>query len=57
MLAGGPKPAVEIATQAWKLGISKTALKGAKKHLGVVSDKAGMAGGWEWSLPAAPEEL
>ncbi|MGH2627341.1 MAG: AAA family ATPase, partial [Anaerolineales bacterium] len=52
-LANGPREAVEIATEAWKLGISKWSLRVAKRRLGVESVKDGLVG-WTWRLPTPP---
>jgi putative DNA primase/helicase len=50
-LAEGPKPASEIFKLASANGISKGTLNRAKSELGIKPAKAGMGGGWTWSLP------
>lgn len=58
-LADGPIPASEILDRAEAEGFSTRTLKRAKRELGIKPTKAGMNGGWSWSLPKsakAPEE-
>jgi hypothetical protein len=50
-LAKGARPMKEIEAEASQEAISESALKRAKKALGVRSDKPGMTAGWQWSLP------
>ena len=50
-LAVGPKPANEIFKLAAADGISKRTLKRGARELGIKPTKAGMGGGWSWSLP------
>jgi hypothetical protein len=50
-LASGAMPSPEIRKQARADGIKDRTLDRAKKKLGVVAIKAGMAGGWTWALP------
>ena len=52
-LLDGPKPQREILKTATIEGHSKITLKRAKKSLGVVSQKSGLNGGWEWLWPGA----
>lgn len=53
-LADGAKPVVELWETAKANGIGKPSLKRAKKKLGIIARKMGMADGWEWTLP--PDE-
>ncbi len=60
MLADGPKPEADIRRQAIKRGLEPKgatrrgkAMRLAKAALGIVSSKAGLAGGWVWALPEA----
>jgi hypothetical protein len=55
MLADGPRLAKEVQAEARAAGITKRTLERAKKLLGVISSKAGLAAGWQWSLPSDPE--
>jgi putative DNA primase/helicase len=50
-LDSGPRPQKETESQAIKELISIRTLRHAKKELGVVSKKDGLAGGWFWHLP------
>lgn len=50
-LADGPRLASEVSEAADGLGISERTLKRARKDLGVVSEKSGYQGAWQWSLP------
>lgn len=52
VLANGPKPARFVTDEATAAGISKRTLARARKTLGIQASKAGMHGGWLWSLPA-----
>ncbi|HQR09585.1 MAG TPA: AAA family ATPase [Gemmatales bacterium] len=45
-------PQTEIIDAAKRAGISLATLKRAKKEIKVKSDKASVAGGWIWKLPA-----
>ena len=44
-------PAKDIERECREAGFSKATVRRAKKRLGVVSQKGGMAGGWFWNLP------
>ena len=58
VLQDGPRPAVEVFSEAAGLGIARKTLKRAKSDLGVRSDRRGGAaagGSWWWSLPATAE--
>jgi hypothetical protein len=46
-----PTSKTEISRMAANVGISVKTLRRASESLGVVKDKAGMKGGWVWSLP------
>jgi len=49
-LAAGPVPAADLIDGAAALGIAERTLQEAAQRMGVVKVKAGMAGGWIWSL-------
>jgi len=51
LLADGAMPYKEIEQDYKGEGYSLSTIKKAKKRLGVISKKGGMAGGWSWSLP------
>lgn len=58
VLADGPKTEADIRRQAIKRGLEEKgatrrgkAMRLAKEALGIVSTKAGLGGGWTWSLP------
>lgn len=53
LVAAGPVPAREAEKQirAEFENVPKTTMFKARKRAGVISRKAGMGGGWEWSLP------
>lgn len=54
---GGTAEAGAAVKAAGKDGITKSTLDRARRKLGVVSSKAGMNGGWVWSLPdSLPED-
>jgi hypothetical protein len=50
-LAAGPVPAADLIDGAAALGIAERTLQEAAQRMGVMKAKAGMAGGWVWSLP------
>jgi len=50
VLRDGPQPAAEVKRRARADGIADRTLDRAKARLGVRAAKAGMAGGWTWSL-------
>jgi hypothetical protein len=59
LLGGGPVPATDIKSQADAYGISWSAVKRAKKALGVLTTRRGVegergGGRWLWSLPGSP---
>jgi hypothetical protein len=49
MLANGPKPALEVQTEAARLRISSASLRRAKRNLSVASKRE--ADQWMWNLP------
>jgi AAA domain-containing protein/DnaB helicase-like protein len=55
-LAQGTRPAKDVQTEARQEGISERTLKRAKKELRVRSQKCGMSGKWQWSLPEEGQE-
>ena len=57
ILAAGSLPSAAAESRMKSRGFGKAATKGAKKRLGVVSSKLGMAGGWSWCLPTMREEV
>jgi putative DNA primase/helicase len=54
-LAGGPRLAAEVKTEAEAVGITEETLKRARKRVGVVAEKVGYQGAWVWSLPDTGE--
>lgn len=52
---GGSAPASEVIRAAGVVGIAKRTLTRARKRAGVSTVKAGMAGGWLWTLEGATE--
>lgn len=56
LLAEGPVKATEVQSAAKQAGIAERTLRRASQDLGVRKSKAGMGGGWVWSLPSAPSE-
>jgi putative DNA primase/helicase len=57
MLRDGPMPQAEIEDAAKGHGHSWATVRRAKKALGIRSEKAGVTGGWLWSLPTNPEPI
>jgi hypothetical protein len=55
VLASGPTPASRVRQAAKEQGISEHTLRRAKGHLGVISDKDGLAK-WDWRLSSPPPE-
>jgi putative DNA primase/helicase len=56
-LAGGPRSQAEIFDHAVADGLhSEKTLFRARKFIGVIATKRGMAGGWVWSLPSDPRD-
>jgi putative DNA primase/helicase len=51
VLADGPVASKQIIADAREAGIGERTLRKAKADLGVKSTKAGLGGGWTWSLP------
>ena len=51
-LVGGPVASNDLEREALAAGLTWNSLRRAKDGVGVVVGKAGMKGGWEWSLPA-----
>lgn len=51
LLANGDRRAKEVFVEGASAGYSKDSMHRAKKKLGVVTVKSGMAGGWIWRLP------
>jgi hypothetical protein len=51
MLVGGPVAQKEIKVAAEGAGLSLATVRRAKNRLGIKPEKAGMEGGWLWSLP------
>jgi hypothetical protein len=56
ILSAGSLPAAAAEARMKSRGFGRDATKGAKKRLRVVSEKLGMTGGWQWSLPEPVEE-
>lgn len=57
VLSAGPVDATAAKNQMRSRGYGQDATKGACLRLGVVKKKAGMSGGWQWSLPEDAEEV
>lgn len=51
LLAEGPRPAKEVYREAEGAGYSRDSMKRAKGRIAATVRKAGMSGGWVWSLP------
>ena len=49
-LAGGPRRAADLQTEAAIRGLSWITVKRAKDVIGVQSRKVGLQSGWEWSM-------
>ena len=54
-LAAGPQPARQLVSSFQASGVSPDRLSRVARRLGVVRTKAGMRGGWLWSLPEGTE--
>ena len=59
-LAGGPRPSIEIETEAKGAGVSWRTVRRAQKALGIkpyrkaeAGDGLGKSGRWYWSLPGS----
>jgi hypothetical protein len=55
-LKNGSKPAAEILSESYKVGISRATLRRAKVNLGIVTMKVGYETGWVWALPEDAHE-
>ena len=51
LLADGPVPAKQVRVDADSMGFTWATVRRAKNRLGIKPHKAGMDGGWAWSLP------
>ena len=51
LLSEGSRAAKDIFREAEGAGYSRDAMKRAKRRIGVLTAKTGMAAGWEWRLP------
>jgi hypothetical protein len=51
LLADGPVPAKQVKADADSVGLAWATVRRARKRLGIQPYKAGMDGGWLWSLP------
>lgn len=51
LLAGGSRPAKEVFAEACAAGFSKDVMHRAKRKIGAIAVKQGMATGWVWRLP------
>ena len=51
LLSYGARAAKDIFQEAESAGYSRDAMKRAKRRIGVLTAKTGMAAGWEWRLP------
>jgi putative DNA primase/helicase len=54
-LKGGPMLASDAGKEARAAGISAKSMRAARAALGIKPAKAGMHGGWVWTLPEAPK--
>jgi len=55
-LKNGSRPAAEILSESYKVGISRATLRRAKVNLGIVTMKVGYETGWVWALPEDAHE-
>ena len=51
LLAKGPVSAKQVKADVEEAGLSWSTIKRAKARLGIKAQKAGMDGGWSWSMP------
>jgi putative DNA primase/helicase len=56
LLAAGPVRTAEVMSQARGQGFSERTLRRAKKKLGVVANRQGDSGAWQWSLGEPEDE-
>lgn len=56
-LAGGPQQASQVRITGEAAGLHWRCLQAAASRLGVERRKAGMRGGWVWSLPKEPRKV
>jgi len=56
ILKTGGKPATEIMSESYKVGISRATLRRAKANLGILTMKVGFETGWVWALPEDAHE-
>lgn len=54
---GGQAPAADVLKACRAAGLNDNAVKKARKKIGVATRKAGMGGGWVWSLESSPKVL
>lgn len=53
LLGCGPRPARVVFSEAASAGFSRDAMQRAKRKIGALAVKRGMASGWDWHLPRA----
>ena len=56
LLRYGARPAREVLSEAVDAGFSRDQMHRAKRKIGAVAVKLGMAGGWAWQLPKIAED-
>jgi hypothetical protein len=54
LLNAGPMAAKDVKKEASDAGISPKSLRSAREALRIKPEKAGMEGGWVWTLPKMP---
>ena len=52
-LRSGPQAAEECLTEGGRVGITRATLRRAKAAAGIVAEKQGFGGPWQWRLPAS----